>query len=447
MKSLTNILKKGARNAAIFGAVALGLIFGAGKTEAQEQLRVFSSKHVTAINPQGIVTGGYEAETANYEDEASRLKSTNGTWYGDQVVNPFIRPGYRDKDMGEREYYGSKDVNGNHVINESADVQEIYNGNTSYRGDVNADGVTNSTDAGIIQSVINLEIPYAPSDWNYLTKQEKIDYFEKLVKLDDTDTYHEGWTCGYYMNEFVARFAGLEKAKDYPFYNDFSQLLNMTTENGLFNLPVYRVSTKAKDGNNHFIVGILVGDNPTNFYDWCFLEEQIDQTVKPGDFSMRSEEGDIIQIDRLCYYYNDFDKEYNYTIMPNVAFALHNKDPPTLYKKHPDLVTSRPGNPVSGIENRLFDKEDIIGNVYPNPYTAGNGEITIPYYGNGLEANVLVTDVLGRTVYNNKYQSTATTNEEIKISPEYTSSLSAGNYNVIVSNKKGKETSILTVVK
>ncbi|TSA32752.1 MAG: hypothetical protein D4R64_15465, partial [Porphyromonadaceae bacterium] len=280
----------------LFGPLALAPVDANG-----QKVKVFSPKHVTADNPQGIVTGGYNSSTntANYEDEMSKLKSTTGSWYGDQVVNPFIRPGYRDKDMGEREYYGSKDVNGNHVINEFADVQAIQNGNTSYRGDVNGDGVTNSTDASIIQSVMNGTTPYAPSDWNYLTKQEKIDYFEKLVKLDDTNTFHEGWTCGEYMSKFSLKFAGLEKGREYGDFNYFNSLIDMTTENGLFNLPVYQVITKATNGQDHFIVGILVGDNPTNFDDWYFLEEQIDKRVQPGDFSMRSNEGDVARIERL----------------------------------------------------------------------------------------------------------------------------------------------------
>ena len=451
MKSLTNIIKKSARNAVILGVTLGGFALGDQNVQAQNQVKVFSPKHVTAENPQGIVTGGYNPSnnTTNYEDEINRLKSTTGSWYGDQVVNPFIRPGYRDKDMGEREYYGSKDVNGNHKINESADVQAIYDGNTSYRGDVNADGVTNSTDAGIIQSVMNGTNPYAPSDWNYLTRQEKIDYFEKLVKLDDTNTFHEGWTCGEYANDFWLTFAGLEKAEGVQNYSYLSSLMDMTKDNGLFNIPVYKVFTKATNGEDHFIVGTLVGENPTDFNDWYFLEEQTDQKVKPGDFSMRNNEGDVAFIQRLCYYYNEIDKEYKYGIRDILEFDLHLNSPPTLAWKNKDLVLSRPGNPISGIEEKVtnFSDADIIGNAYPNPYTAGNGELTIPYYGNGLEANVVITDVLGRVVYNEKYESTATANEEIKISNEKTRNFASGNYNVIVNNKKGKEVSRIVVVK
>lgn len=410
MKSLTNIIKKGARNLAILTAVAGGLTFGAGQAKAQD--KVFSPKHVTADNPQGIVTGGYKAGTANYEDEMSRLKSTNGTWYGDQVVNPFIRPGYRDKDMGEREYYGSKDVNGNHLINELADAQAIYDGNTSYRGDVNGDGVTNSTDAGIIQSVIERKIPYAPSDWNYLTRQEKIDYFEKLVELDDTNTFHEGWDCSQYSGKFWLKFSGLEKAaelknEEYT-YDYLSGLINMNTENGIFNLPVYKVSTTATNGEVHAINAIFVGDNNPNFEstidfdDWCFFEPQTDKIVFQGDFSMRNNEGDVAKIERLCY------NEYpgvgpNYGTMPVVIFNLHPSSVPTLKWKHPGLVTSRPTNPVSGVEDIVNPFGEPTLSVFPNPVRNGQDFNIVNSTGQFDENGKLVIyDLAGRLVYEQK---------------------------------------------
>jgi len=401
----------------LFGPLALAPVDANG-----QKVKVFSPKHVTADNPQGIVTGGYNSSTntANYEDEMSKLKSTTGSWYGDQVVNPFIRPGYRDKDMGEREYYGSKDVNGNHVINEFADVQAIQNGNTSYRGDVNGDGVTNSTDASIIQSVMNGTTPYAPSDWNYLTKQEKIDYFEKLVKLDDTNTFHEGWDCSEYSTKFWLKFSGLEKASNIQNgvynYDYLSSLINLNTENGLFNLPVYQVETTSTTGERHAINGIFVGDdNPEwdstiDFDDWYFIEPQIDQKVKPGDFSMRNNEGDIVKVERLCY--NDLaDGTLQYWAMPVVKFDLHNNSPPTLRWKHPDLVLSRPGNPISGIEDIVNPLEKKL-NVFPNPVTAGYDLNVIINNGQfNRNGKLGIYNLAGQLVYEQK----AELNEDKKI--------------------------------
>ena len=406
MKSVTDRIKKGARNLAIFGAVAGGLAFWTQKVEAQNQLRVFSPKHVTADNPQGIVTGGYTSQTANYEYEIGRLRNTSGTWYGDQVANPFIRPGYRDKDMGEREYYGSKDVNGNHVINELADVQAIQDGNTSYKGDVNADGVTNSTDAGLIQSVINETIPYAPSDWNYLAKQEKIDYFEKLKPLDDTDYYREGWVCNEYANRFWLKFAGLEKAKEMKSEEyTFAYLLQLidfstyTNENGFFNLPVYKVITTAKNGEKHAIDAILVGDDPLNFDEWYFIEPQMDTRVFPGDFSMRNNEGDMVKIERLCYFYNEVLQRYEYNTLAVVRFDLHNDSSPTLAWKTKYLVASRPPNPVSGIDDIVNPSGKPTLSVFPNPVKRGQDFNIVNSTGQFDETGRLeVLDLMGKTV-------------------------------------------------
>ncbi len=411
MKKLTDRLTKGVKKAAFLGATLGALALAPNKIEAQSQTKIFSPRHVTAENPQGIVTGSYNSSinTANYEDEMPRLKSTTGSWYGDQVVNPFIRPGYRDKDMGEREYYGSKDVNGNHVINEFADVQAIQNGNTSYRGDVNGDGITNSTDASIIQSVMNGTTLYAPSDWNYLTKQEKIDYFEKLVKLDDTNTsYREGWDCSEYSTRFWLKFAGLEKAKDIKngiySYEYLSGLINMSNENGLFNLPVYQVETTSTPGVGHAMNGILVGEDPTNFDDWYFIEPQTDKRVFPGDVSMRNNEGDIVKIERLNYYQSPVNEAWIYGEFPVIKFIMHNNTPPTLNFKNPYLITSRPGNPVSGTEDIVNPLEKKL-NIFPNPVTAGYDLNVVINSGQFGEDGILnVYDLSGRLVHEQKIE-------------------------------------------
>jgi len=456
MKSEKNIVRYKFSVQSFLGTalVAGGLIFGAGSMKGQE-VKVFSQKHVTAINPHGIVTGGVDLNDPKYGkriteeeiDEAYRLKGTTGSWYGDQVVNPFIRPGYRDKDMGEREYYGSKDVNGNHIINEYADIQAIYEGNTSYRGDVNGDGITNSTDAQIIQKVMEGQIPYAPSDWNYLNTEnregedEKLDYFEKIVKLDDTNTYVEGFGCGDYASKFVFRTAGLEKPREYSTIAYFTDVLKLDLEkdNGLYNLPVYMVVTKAKNGQDHATVGILTGEDPTRFENFKVLEEQIDEFVEPGDFSMRNEIGDIVRFERLCYYYSLVDNVYKYAVRPMVTYEFDAEGKLFLKWKNPYLVTSRPGNPVTNVWETSISQQDISGKAYPNPYSPYSGQdgLKIPYYGNGLEANVRITDMLGRIIYNETYESNIS--DEIKIPNDSFRNVASGLYNVSVSNKKGRQ--------
>ena len=425
MKKLTDIIAKGVKKVAVLGATIAGLAFGAESVQAQNQLRVFSPKHVTADNPQGIVTGGYNSSTntANYEDELSRLKSTAGGWYGDQIVNPFIRPGYRDKNMGKREYYGSKDANGNHIINELADVLYLYDGHTSYRGDVNADGVSNLVDAYIIQQVYKKNRDHAPSDWPYLNEAEKIDYVEKIVKLDKIDSLYSHS----YATSFWLKFAGLEISEDYYNFNVFNQFINMAKENGYYNLPAYKVSTRTKNGEDYSLISILVGDNPTNFEDWYFIDPKTDKKVKPGDFLMDNQEGMNVGMERLCYYYHQADKSYRYDDLPIISFSLHDKSPPTLAWKHPELVISRPGNPVSGIENNVNSFGENNLSIYPNPIINDQNLTVINSTGQFRENGELtIYNLVGQLIYRKKPE----LNRENKmiISSDKINSLARGTY-------------------
>jgi len=437
---LKNIGNKTKKAIAIGGAVAtLALLPKFGN--AQEQIKVFSPKHVTLENPQGIVTGGNISNTTNYEEEFSKLKSTNNDWYGNQVVNPFIRPGYRDKDLKEREYYGSKDVNGNTIINELEDAYLIESGNTSYRGDVNGDGKTNQEDANIIKSVINGELPYAPSDWNYLTPEERIDYFEKIVKLDDTNTYHEGWDCTEYSDKFWLKFAGIENAREIESgeytYEAFDSLMNLNLENGIFNLPVYKVLTPARTGELHTINAILVGESPLNFEDWYFIEPQIDKRVRPGDFSMGNQEGNLVRIERFCYYYSWVDEKMGYRSMPVMTFEMHNKGPPTIKFKNPYLILSEPDNPVTGIKNPFFLSSNEM-RVFPNPLLEGY-DLNIENLNSKFneKGKLFIHDILGRLVYQNN--SEPNLENRIIIPSEEFKSLSKGTYiiNYVSPSRKG----------
>ena len=462
MKTLVDKLKSGVKKAIVLGSTLA--LFALPKFANGQDLKVFSQKHVTDINPQGIVTGGVDLNDPKYGkriteeeiDAAYRLKGTTDDWYGSQVVNPFITPGVRG--AGTKDYYGSGDADGDGDVDWEDVKYIVIDNKKNYRCDVNGNGVEGDQtgrdgDDQIIGKFIDGQMHYMPGQWNYLNTEnsedhdEKIEWFEKMVKIDDTNTYVEGFGCGDYASKFVFRSAGLEKAREFPSIAYFTDILklNLDEDNGLYNLPVYMVFTKAKDGQDHFTVGTLTGKNPLKLENYKVLEEQIDEFVQPGDFSMRNEPGDIVRFERLCY------NEYpgvgpNYGVMPSVTFQFDSAGKPQLKWKHPDLVTERPGNPVSGIENNSFDKEDIIGNVYPNPFMIGHGDLKIPYYGNGLEANVSITDILGRVVYNEKYESNAAGNE-IKVSGDNFRNKAAGYYNVVVSNKNGREVSRIVVQK
>jgi len=150
------------------------------------------------------------------------------------------------------------------------------------RADINGDEVIDNQDKQTLDSLINGNINYLPSNWNKSNTAKKIDWFEKMVEIDRTDTIAPGTLCFDYSAPFAINFHGFESLKDvnpedFPF--KFSK-------NNRFNIPAYYVATTHITNQPHAINGVLIGDDPLNFNDWYFIEPQGDVRVYPGDWSM-----------------------------------------------------------------------------------------------------------------------------------------------------------------
>jgi hypothetical protein len=328
-------------------------------------------------------------------DSIFHFKSGDEGWYGDQVVNPFISPGIRG--AGTRDYYGSGDANGDGQVNND-DVEYLNSGGEiNFRCDTNGDGIMgDQNDVRIILEFVEGIRPYMPSHWNYLNKLEKIDWFKKMVELDDTDVYKEGWYCGDYTNHFETRFAGFENAENYDgfdFHNNFHFNGHLLEENGKMNLPVYDITTKAGDGNYHGIIGILIGDDPLVFSDWCFIEPQTDGEVKPGMFSMRNQKGDRASFRRLAYTYNWIDNRMKHRNVPVLVYEFDENGEPILTWQHPHIITKHPGNPITEVHSLTY-QSDLIKVIYPNP---ASDIVNVQYSILATESReILLLDELGR---------------------------------------------------
>jgi len=150
------------------------------------------------------------------------------------------------------------------------------------RADINGDEIINNQDKQILENYLSNNIAHLPAYWNKLDSLEKTNWFEKMVKIDKTDTIAPGTLCYYYAISFAINshgFKSLEGVNPENFDWKFSK-------NGRFNIPVYYVNTKHITGDPHAINGVLIGDNPFDFNDWYFIEPQTDEKVEPGNRGM-----------------------------------------------------------------------------------------------------------------------------------------------------------------
>lgn len=398
-------------------------------------------------NPYGIVTGGFDPNDPKYgvslsTDEIDgyyKIKSSEDGWYGDQVVNPYIRPGINHN----TNFVGSKDVNEDGLF-DFDDVLSIQQGNTSYCGDANGDGLINNLDAQIIEEVLNSQREYAPCDWHYLkTVAERIEWYEKMLQYYNKmgQNRGDGWTCGEFMYHFLLAFAGLENVLNYGDFSYFFHLFNRTllVENGKINLPVYTVLTVAKDGQGHFINGIFIGsddpekDTPTEFDSWYFIEPQLGgRRVYPGDFSMN--ETSNVGIKRLCYYWSWTNNRRSYTTMPLIYFHPIQGQKYEANWQNPYLVTERPFNPITGI-GKIKSYTFELQTPYPS-YLGNGSDLYIPWKPQSFESvNVEIYNLTGQNIYS---QNHFPSGSKIVISNGNLSKIKTGNYSILVKTSSGE---------
>jgi len=323
MKDLTNRIKNGARNLVLYGAVALGLAFGTGEAQSQEQ-------------------------TENYK----------------HFVNPYIAP------REIKDYWGSGDTNNDGVINQ-ADATAMQAGTANYRTDVDGDGaMSTSADLTLLKKYLNGEIKYLPGHWNKLESvAERKNWFKKMLAIDDTNYFREGWSCGNYSSNLFYNMNWVENITNWEQYNTQNRIYDLS-DLGIFNLLVYRVNTTAKNGGSHAINGIFLGsdttfeDNSTNFKYWLFLEPQTDEEITPGNFSM--DENKPVKVGGYTYRYSNILNRYSWELSRLLEWNLNNGTP-SLYFQNQDLVTTRPSS--SGIDPGCPNTSGYSLSVFPNPFT------------------------------------------------------------------------------
>lgn len=312
--------------------------------------------------------------------------------YSQDVINPFHQPNII---FDQLNCYGGGDYDGDGMG--QGDYDAALAGIQDDRLDVNGDGLVDGNDAIILQNYINTSIGYLPSWWNFLNREVKVSWLDKMLAIDqtDTNTYVPGEiVSGDFSTILYFHFQGPPKT-----ILEAKTLIATkydTTNLGRFNIPLYQVALSTPNGA-HGMNAVLVGENPLNFYDWQFIEPQYDEYNHFRNFGSNWNPpiGSIIAIRRFTDISKDGENNLFIPVENLVKFEIDSTETPILYgEPNPNLLLTRP---TVSIEHESSSPQQYsLENVYPNPT---NAEATITYYlSNATSSNITIFDLLGKKV-------------------------------------------------
>lgn len=310
-------------------------------------------------------------------DENAILKPLNPQ---DYVFNPFHQPNeiynrFTCHGSGDGNNDGIVDILDKNLADASTDASAL---------DINGDGIVNTSDGDIIQQYIDGIIAILPSWWNFLNKDEKLDWFKKLANIysvdkkqyiigDETTRYISGnfatELCirmqGYNENN-TDMLGGVRKPIPEKYEKDF---------NGDGNVPVYFVYISGPNGT-HGMNWVLVGDNPLNFDDGVFYEPQTNQIVQPGDSGGSLPFNSTVHIYKLENFGGSSWGEdmpsrfvgYPQETMKILVFEIDSLGNSSLLGQNSNLLLTRPT--VSIDNESTTSKRYLLGNNYPNPFNS-----------------------------------------------------------------------------
>ena len=199
----------------------------------------------------------------------------NGPTSWDILGDVFSQPNVHLQ-VGKKKYewYGSGDVNNDEVIN-NKDLEAMLSGTQNDMSDIDGDGMSStSIDRTILQNYLNENIEHLPSHWNLLvTEDEKINWLEKMIAVEDVYKYNsDKWICENFIQQMEIDFYGISNIE--KFVNEqkaAGEVEYYKPHNARFNLPLQYFATVNTNGKPYAVGGVLVGENPLNFYDWYFI--------------------------------------------------------------------------------------------------------------------------------------------------------------------------------
>jgi len=284
-------------------------------------------------------------------------------------------------------YYGSGDVDGNGLINQiDYNLMQTCPSDSAMkdRADVDGDGIpATANDRNLLSQYINESILYLPGHWDKLaTREEREDWFMKMVKVDKTDTMRgkPGWTCIYFADRFESNFAAREKYDEPGTFETKSR----------FNIPVYFCGiTDTLFGKGHAVNALLTGDNSLNINDWVIEEPQWDVFIKNQSDSLSQDLGKFIDsfhwkgnIVEVCITQGTYKVSYGLPLPrgppTDIVTFLYNRTTgeTTLNLFNSNMVMTRPATSISDEKNVIIPKKYYLMQSYPNP---ANSKVVIPF--------------------------------------------------------------------
>ncbi|MBK7106384.1 MAG: T9SS type A sorting domain-containing protein [Ignavibacteriae bacterium] len=315
----------------------------------------------------------------------------NGPTSWETIGNTFSQPNVHLQ-LGRNFYdwYGSGDVNNDEVIDNN-DLIAINNGVKNDRSDVDGDGISSaSNDKLVLQNYLNKNIDYLPSHWNYLNKEEKTSWLEKIIKINDAINYGgTGWFCRNYINQMEIDFYGISNIEGYIEYKkDLGEVEYNKEDNAKFNIPLQYFSTKSTSGVDHAISGTLVGNNPLDFNDWYFVGYENDNRVFPGDYAL--DEDGFAYMGKSAYIEDDIFHNRFFTFINNfLSFNLTDGEAIMDYYDVNGLLLTDPSNFTIDVLDPIDKTLNYQVNLNTTSNVTGYPEVNVS---NGFEAILTYSD-------------------------------------------------------
>jgi hypothetical protein len=219
---------------------------------------------------------------------AGAEEPTDRHWSG---YNPFHAP------SRTTDYYGSGDINldGNITSEDVHLVRAMVAGTRrpNVRADVDGNALVDDADCARLETAVHGAI--LPGWWNSLsTTEERVSWIRKIIALDFNQmvSHREAdsdWGCANFTMRTFLRSAAQILDPANLLYDEYGIAQNT------FNLPIYSVAVVAP-GFGHSLNAILVGDDPSVFADWLFLEPEAGIPAQPGAWDLPW--GSIVHIQR-----------------------------------------------------------------------------------------------------------------------------------------------------
>lgn len=339
----------------------------------------------------------------------------------DYVFNPFHQP---NEIYDQFTCHGGGDGNNDGVV-DILDKNLADLDTDAFALDVNGDGIVNADDGEIIQQYIDGIITILPSWWNFLNKDEKLDWFTKMANIYTVDQkqYIDGdedtrYVSGNFATEICIRMQGYNIELTDMLGSTRKELMDKYNEslqlNGRGNIPVYFVNRMRFDENGivlggHGMNGLLIGDNPLDFNDWIWYEPQLNQIFNEENFGIIFPNYSSIGIYKLenfggyLGWGNDMPSRFVGDSPEStwaIEFNVDSEGNPSTGWIHPNLLTTKPTVSVEKESSVPIGFE--LKQNSPNPF---NPTTTIRYtLSKGSDINITVFDIVGRTI-NHLYSS------------------------------------------